>query len=116
LDIRLPPQEGTQTVLAGHAQEKTPPAAGREIGINKKIGWHTFRRTYASLLAASGADVKVVQELLRHANVSTTMNLYAQAYSLDARSAQNKVVDMVVRAEQDAALETLDASVSPILR
>jgi hypothetical protein len=44
------------------------------------------------------------------------MNLYAQAYSLDARSAQNKVVDMVVRAEQDAALETLDASVSPILR
>ena len=38
----------------------------REAGITKKIGWHTFRHTCATLLRASGADIKVVQELLRH--------------------------------------------------
>jgi site-specific recombinase XerD len=41
------------------------PAAQR-IGITKRIGWHTFRRTYTTLLHANGEDVKVVQELLRH--------------------------------------------------
>jgi site-specific recombinase XerD len=28
----------------------------------KQLGWHTFRRTYATLLKSSGADLKVVQE------------------------------------------------------
>jgi integrase len=40
-----------------------------------QIGWHT----YSSLLAATGDDVKVVQELMRHAKISTTMEVYAQA-------------------------------------
>jgi integrase len=51
----------------------------RRVGIAKQIGWHTFRRTYSSLLAATGNDVKVVQELMRHSKISTTMEVYAQA-------------------------------------
>ncbi len=39
--------------------------AARLAGISKRIGWHTFRRTYATLLKANGEDVKVVQDLLR---------------------------------------------------
>lgn len=70
----------------------------KKLGIKKTIGWHTFRRTFASLLKANGEDVKVVQELCRHANPSTTMALYAQAFSADARRAQGKVVEMVRRA------------------
>ena len=70
------------------------PTAER-FGIKKKIGWHTFRRTYASLLKAAGTDVKVVQELLRNSNISTTMNLYVQAYSADARQAQSNVIEKV---------------------
>jgi integrase len=77
--------------------------------------WHTFRRTYASLLASSGTDVKVVQELLRHANVSTTMNLYAQAYSLDARTAQNRVVEMMFDAKLDSNHKTPEAVASPTI-
>ena len=43
------------------------PAAAK-IGITQKIGWHTFRQTYSSLLRATRADIKVMQELLRHAS------------------------------------------------
>ena len=66
------------------------------IGIKKRIGWHTFRRTYASLLKSSGADVKVVQESLRHANSRITMELYAQALSPDKRKAQSKMIRMIL--------------------
>jgi integrase len=81
----------------------------RKLGITKTIGWHTFRRTFASLLKANGEDVKVVQELCRHANPSTTMGLYAQAFTDDARRAQGKVVEMVHRAEIPEAAKAAGA-------
>jgi site-specific recombinase XerD len=34
-------------------------------GIHKRIGWHTFRHTFGTLLKANGEDVKTVQALLR---------------------------------------------------
>jgi integrase len=64
--------------------------------ITKLIGWHTFRHTYASLLKSSGADVKVVQDSLRHANARITMELYTQALTQDKRTAQTKVVQMML--------------------
>jgi integrase len=36
-------------------------------GIHKRMGWHSFRHTFGTLLTANGEDVKTVQELLRHA-------------------------------------------------
>jgi len=47
------------------------------------------------LLKASGADVKVVQDSLRHANARITMELYAQALTPDKRRAQSKVIELV---------------------
>jgi integrase len=64
--------------------------AATPLEITKRIGWHTFRDTYASLLKSSGADVKVVQDSLRHANARITMEMYAQALSQDKRTAQTK--------------------------
>lgn len=70
------------------------PAAQR-LGINKRIGWHTFRRTYTTLLHANGEDVKAVQELLRHGSARITMDVYAQAMTPAKRQAQGKVVAML---------------------
>jgi integrase len=67
----------------------------REAGITKKIGWHTFRHTCATLLRASGADIKVVQELLRHASCRVTLDTYTQAVTEQKRAAQNKIAGMV---------------------
>jgi integrase len=66
-------------------------------GINKNIGWHTFRHTFGTLLKANGEDVKTVQELLRHANSRITLDTYTQAVSSTKRAAQSKVVKMMVQ-------------------
>jgi integrase len=68
----------------------------RSIGINKNIGWHTFRHSFGTLLKANGEDVKTVQELLRHANSRITLDVYTQAVNSNKRAAQSKVVRMMV--------------------
>ena len=42
-----------------------------------------------------GEDLKIVQVLLRKANITTTMNLYVQGFSEQARNAQSNVIEMV---------------------
>src|SRR5579875_2601451 len=75
--------------------------AVKSLGINKRVSWHTFRRSYSTLLHANGEDVKVVQELLRHGSAKVTMDVYAQAQMSAKRKAQQKVVEML-RPENEA--------------
>jgi len=70
--------------------------AAKRVGITKRLGWHTFRHTYSTLLRANGEDIKVVQELLRHANSKITMDVYTQALSPAKREAQNRVASMML--------------------
>ena len=74
------------------------PAAVR-AGINRRIGWHTFRHTYSTTLIANGENVKVVQELMRHANSRTTLDVYSQARISAKREAQQRIVEMILPAE-----------------
>ena len=70
--------------------------AAKRAGITKWVGFHTFRHTYSTLLKANNEDVKVVQELMRHANISTTMNIYTKALTPAKREAQSRVVDVLM--------------------
>jgi integrase len=79
-----------QTIMRYHIQ----PVVER-LGITKRVSWHTFRRTFATLLKANGEDIKVVQELLRHGSARVTLDIYAQALMPAKRAAQQKVVEMV---------------------
>jgi integrase len=69
--------------------------AAKRAKIAKHIGWHTFRRTFSTLLKANGEDIKTVQELLRHATVKMTLEVYAQAVTPAKRQAQSKVAGML---------------------
>jgi integrase len=71
--------------------------AVKAAGISKRVGFHTFRHTYTTLLTQNNEDVKVVQELLRHANSRITLDLYAQAGMPEKRQAQSKLVEFVLR-------------------
>jgi integrase len=71
------------------------PAAAR-AGITKRIGFHTFRHSLATIMKANGEDVKTVQEILRHANSRITLDIYAQAVTPAKRKAQGKVLEMIL--------------------
>ena len=64
----------------------------RAVGITKTIGWHTLRHSLATSLLRNGEDIKVAQELLRHASCRITLDIYARAVNADKRKAQSRVV------------------------
>ena len=72
------------------------PALERAGIVGKQIGWHNFRHSLATNLRAMGVDVKVAQELLRHANSRTTLDIYTRAVSQQKREANAKVVEMML--------------------
>jgi integrase len=105
-DNRLETRTGqapSNTLLARHIR----PAA-LDAGINKTIGWHTFRRTFATLLQSSGATVKTTQELMRHSTPVMTLGTYAQAVTSDKREAQDRIAAMILP-NQGAEIESLVA-------
>ena len=67
------------------------------LQFTKRIGWHTFRRTYSTLLRATGAELKVMQELMRHSTIRVTLDTYTQAVTSEKRAAQTAVVSLFVR-------------------
>ena len=56
-----------------------------------RFSCHIFRHTFASRFCENETNVKVIQEVMGHADVSTTMNIYAEANQEDTREALEKL-------------------------
>ena len=61
--------------------------AGIKAGLAKRITCHTFRHSFATHLLENGKDIRLIQELLGHSDVKSTM-----IYTHVARSPVPRVV------------------------
>jgi hypothetical protein len=75
------------------------PALARAGILGKQIGWHSFRHSLATNLRALGVDIKVAQELMRHASSRTTLDVYTRAVDQQKREASLKVVEFMLPQE-----------------
>ncbi|HVE80751.1 MAG TPA: site-specific tyrosine recombinase/integron integrase [Candidatus Dormibacteraeota bacterium] len=64
--------EGMYTRLTARSVQRIVSRYAKLAGITKKVTPHTLRHSFATDLLANGADLRSVQSLLGHANVSTT--------------------------------------------
>ena len=85
-------KRGKQPLWLGKVMQYHIQPTARALGITKRIGWHSLRHALATTLIQNGEDIKVAQELLRHASCRITLDIYAQAVSADKRTAQSRVV------------------------
>ena len=87
------------------AADKIRPAAlkvGIRLAPGQRFGFHNFRHSLATFLVSRGKDVKTIQGLLRHAKVTTTLDLYSQ--SIDA--AKLEAQEDIALAIKSTAIET----------
>ena len=77
-------------------------ARKRVKGLPEGFRYHDLRHYFASLLIASGLDVKVVQTRLRHASAMTTLNTYGHMWP-DADESSRAAVAVVLAARKDSS-------------
>jgi integrase len=60
---------------------------------DRRFGFHNLRHSLATFLDSVGTNPKVVQGLLRHRDVHTTLQLYSQSVSADRLAAQGAMLN-----------------------
>jgi len=70
------------------------PAAAK-LGI-KGVGWHTFRHSYKSWMAAAKISPAQMKDLMRHSDIETTMNVYGKTLTPEMRAANAAVAGQLL--------------------
>ena len=77
----------------GNIRNRHIKPAALKLGIDpKKTTWQSFRRSYLTNLADSGANVKDIQAQGRHSRISTSLEIYAQHVAESQRRAVQKMM------------------------
>jgi integrase len=75
--------------LANNREEIKP--AADQLGLGR-ITWHSLRHACRSSLSSGGAALGTQEDLLRHSDISTTMNVYGHSLNKNMRKAHENLV------------------------
>ena len=85
----LDPRSGRRCVIVRESGlQKAVKRAARQAGLDKKVGCHTLRHSFATHMLENGVNIRVLQELLGHADVKTT-EMYTHVMARDIRQLQS---------------------------
>lgn len=88
----IDPRSGTGKEMRHHVIEsglqKAVKRAARLADINKKVGCHTLRHSFATHMLEMGTNIRVLQDLLGHTDVKTT-EIYTHVMNRDIRQLQS---------------------------
>ena len=69
----------------------------KNAGITKPVNTHMLRHTFATRCIEAGVDLPVLQKLMGHANIETTINTYGDIYNYYKQKETQKVIDYLKR-------------------
>lgn len=96
--------EGAGPQIIGRAMRD---AKDKVAGLPEGFSFHDLRHYLASLLIASGADIKTVQARMRHASARTTLDTYGHPWP-DADESTRSAVGAVISERMNSVGATAD--------
>ena len=69
----------------------------KNAGITKPVNTHMLRHTFATRCIEAGVDLPVLQRLMGHANIETTINTYGDIYNYYKQKETQKIIDYLKR-------------------
>jgi integrase len=76
--------------------------AGKKAGLPFQLGWHTFRHTYKTWLEDLEVPLTVQRDLMRHADIRTTAQVYGQVGMKTLRAANDRLIVMPIAESRKA--------------
>lgn len=91
---------GELPFAANNAQLRILRPAGERAGLSFRLGWHCFRHTYKTRLDEQGVPLTVQRDLMRHADIRTTAQVYGDVHVETLRSANSGLVESVLEGKR----------------
>jgi site-specific recombinase XerD len=79
-------------LVEDHLRPAAVKAGALKEGEKVRFGFHNLRHSPESFLVRKGTDIKAVQKMLRHSDVSATVGIYAHSMSGDRLAAQDDML------------------------
>ena len=91
-DWVFPSPTGERPYYASNLQVHVLMPAGKAIGLCFSLGWHTFRHSYKTWMDIKKVPLTVQRDLMRHADIRTTAQVYGEVRLEELREANSDVV------------------------